>query len=297
MGKSKSKGKIKKTAAAVLALSVVAATALAFDWPQDETSSDSFFSYFGQFRGGTMESSLIFRDASTVKAADSGHVAAIITEHTNDYGWFESTLGNAVIIAHDYGFSTIYGNLDEETLHPELFDMDTVSVGQEFGESGNSGWQEGQSCLEFQVIDVEQGLAINPRNLMPRIGKELPLSVGTVSLDDKNGLTHLLVLEKNLPAGKYAVYHTRQDISVPYKTVVSLNGATVESISYDSMKEVNGKLCVTGNSTYPASTIYPDEKRQLLGNVQLNHGLNRLDVTLVDILGDTKTVTYNLEAY
>ncbi len=296
MSKSRSK-KIVRTTTLILAASVLAGSAIAFDWPQEETSSDSFYSYFGQYRGGTIESSLIFRDPSTVKATDSGHVAAIITEHNNDYGWFESTLGNAVIIAHDFDFSTVYGNLDEESLHPELFDMDTVSVGQEFGESGNSGWQEGQSCLEFQVLDIKQGLAINPRNLMPRIGKEIPLSIGNVSLDDKNGNTHLLVLEKRLPAGKYAVYNTRQDISVPYKTVVSLNGATVESISYDSMKEVGGKLCVSGNSTYPAEKVYPDEKRHLLGNVQLNHGLNRLDVTVIDILGATENVTYNLEVY
>ncbi len=296
MKHSKWTGKIKRTAAA-LAITAFAASAIAFDWPQDETSSDSFFSYFGQYRGGTMESSLIFRDPSPVKAADSGHVSIIITEHDDDYGWFESPLGNAVIIAHEHEYSTIYGNIDRESLHPELFDMDTVSVGQEFGESGNSGWQEGQSCLEFQVLDVKQGIAVNPRTLMPRIGKELPLSIGTVSLDDKNGNTHLLVLEKNLPAGKYAVYHTRQDVSVPYKTVVSINGATVESISYDSMHEVNGKLCVTGNSSYTCATVYPDGKRQLLGNIQLNHGLNRLDVAVMDILGATQNVTYNIEGY
>lgn len=287
---------VRKILAAAAVLSAVSG-AIAFDWPQDETSSDSFFSYFGQLRGGTMGSSLIFRDSSVVKAADSGHVAIVMTEHNNDYGWFESPLGNAVVIAHDADFSTVYGNLDEESLHPELFDMDTVSVGQEFGESGNSGWQAGQSCLEFMVLDIKQGLAINPRTSMPKIGKELPLSIGTVSLDDKNGNTHLLVLERNLPAGKYAVYHTRQDISVPYKTVVSLNGATIESISYDSMKEMNGKLCVSGNSSYPSDVVYPDEKRQLLGNVQLHPGLNKLDVAVMDILGGSQNITYTIEAY
>ncbi len=297
MKKVKKHKTLTKLVVTIISATFLAGSAIAFDWPQSETSSDSFYSYFGQLRGGTMESSLIFRDTSTVKAADSGHLAAIITEHNDDFGWFESTLGNAVIISHGNGFSTVYGNLDESTLNENLFDMNAISVGQELGESGNSGWQDGQSCLEFQVLDVKQGLAINPRNLMPRIGKELPLSVGTVSLDDKNGQTHLLVLEKNLKAGKYSVYHTRDSISVPYKTMVSLNGATVENISYDSMKEINGRLCVTGNSSYTFENVYPDQKRHLLGNVQLNHGLNRLDVTVTDILGESTTVTYTLEVY
>lgn len=288
---------ILKISAAMICASLVVGSAIAFDWPQDETSSDSFHSYFGQLRGGSIESSIIFRDPSTVKATEAGTVAIILTEHDNDYGWFESTLGNAVIIAHESNFDTVYGNLDAESLNQNLFDMDTVSVGQEFGESGNSGWQEGQSCLEFQVLDTKQKMAINPRTPMPRVGSELPLEFGNVSLDDMNGKTHLLVLERYLPAGKYSVYRTRQDVAVPYRASVALNGATVETLSYDALKEVNGRLCITGNTTYPAEKVYPDEKRQLLGNVQLNHGLNKLDVTIFNILGESQTLTYTLEVY
>ncbi|MBP5753074.1 MAG: hypothetical protein J6W60_09490, partial [Treponema sp.] len=91
-------------------VSLTAMTAFAFDWPQDKVSSDDFFSYFAQLRGGAFETSLIFRDNSTVKAAETGKIAAIITEHNNDMGWFESTLGNAVVLVHDDAFSTVYGN-------------------------------------------------------------------------------------------------------------------------------------------------------------------------------------------
>ena len=269
--------------------------AYAFDWPQEKTSSDSFFSYFGQLRGGTLESSVIFRDSSEVKAAEDGHIMALISEHNNDFGWFESTLGNAVLVAHDDGFATVYGNLDDESLTENLAEWDVVSVGDVLGESGNSGWQEGQSCLEFQVIDVKKGNVINPRNFMPRIGSELPLEIGNVTLDDDSGNTHYLALEKYMKAGKYKIYHPRQDVAVPYRTVTLLNGATVESISFDTMHETGGRLCIAGNSYYPVDVIYPDEKRQLLGTVQLLKGHNKLTITVIDILGSAQTVNYELE--
>ncbi len=267
----------------------------AFDWPQDKTSSDSFFSYFGQLRGGTLEASVIFRDPSEVRAAEDGHIMAVITEHNNDFGWFESTLGNAVLIAHDDGFSTVYGNLDEETLSDNLLELDSVSVGDVLGESGNSGWQEGQSCLEFQVIDVKKGTVINPRNFMPRMGSELPLEIGNVTLDDESGKTHYLALEKYLKAGRYKIYHPRQEVAVPYRTATLLNGATVESISFDTMHENGGRLCISGNSNYPVDVIYPDEKRQLIGTVQLLKGHNRLTITMTDLLGTSQTANYDLE--
>ena len=230
-----------------------------------------------------------------MSAAEDGHIMAVITEHNNDFGWFESTLGNAVLIAHDDGFSTVYGNLDEETLSDNLLELDSVSVGDVLGESGNSGWQEGQSCLEFQVIDVKKGTVINPRNFMPRMGSELPLEIGNVTLDDESGKTHYLALEKYLKAGRYKIYHPRQEVAVPYRTATLLNGATVESISFDTMHENGGRLCISGNSNYPVDVIYPDEKRQLIGTVQLLKGHNRLTITMTDLLGTSQTANYDLE--
>ena len=287
--------KLIKISLACTGLLAVIGFAYAFDWPQEKTSSDSFFSYFGQLRGGTLESSVIFRDPSEVKAAENGHIMAVIKEHNNDFGWFESTLGNAVLIAHDDGFATVYGNLDEESFSENLSEIDVVSTGDVLGESGNSGWQEGQSCLEFQVIDVNKGNVINPRNFMPRMGSELPLEIGNVTMDDESGATHYLALEKYMKAGKYKIYHPRQEVAVPYKTVILLNGATVESISFDTMHETGGRLCISGNNYYPVEVIYPDEKRQLLGTVQLLKGHNKLTITISDILGSAHTVNYELD--
>lgn len=283
----------------------LSADLFSFDWPQMETASDSFYSYFGQLRGNTIESSLVFKDSSEVKSADKGFIVAIIKEHDNDFGWFESTLGNAVIVAHDNDLTTVYGNLDEETMPQNLYSSSSVSTGTSLGSSGNSGWQEGQSCLEFQVLDVKNKAAVNPRILMPRVGKELPLIISELTLDDRNGKTTYLDLNRRIKSGVYTVYYLRQTVAVPYRTTISINGAVVESISYDMLKEKSGKLCiensVEGNAeearSYSKESLYPDDKRQLLGQVRLSNGRNTLTVSVADILGERKTLSYTLDVY
>jgi len=269
----------------------------AFDWPQNETLSDSFFSYFGQLRGGTIETSLIFKDSSDVKAADKGTVIATIREHGNDFGWFESTLGNAVIIAHANQLVTVYANLDEETIPANVNSVTPVIAGTPLGTSGNSGWQEGRSCLEFQVLDTKNHSAINPRILMPRTGEELPLSLGELSLTDRNGKTSYLSVEHTLASGQYSLYRARQSVAVPYHTTVSINGAVVESISYDMLKADSGYLCVSGNKYYSKEVLYPDGRRQLLGQIQLTKGRNTITVAISDILGDKETLSYKLDVF
>lgn len=266
----------------------------AFDWPQDETDADSFRSYFAQLRGGRIESSIVFRESSSdVRAADSGEVILVMGGHTGDYGWFDSPLGDMVIIAHKDNLSTVYGNLDEDSLAAGL--GGTVSEGTKIGESGNSSWHDGESGLEFQVLDSSNKICINPRLLMPRVGKELELLIGNLSLDDRDGKTHHLLNERTLPAGTYSLYQDRQDVAVPFKTHVAVNGLTVESISYDNLIESKGMLCVQGNEKYSVADLYPDDKRRLLSVIHLAHGHSTLSVTVVDLLGESHQIKYNID--
>ncbi len=269
-------------------------TAFAFDWPQTEILSDSFYSYFGQLRGGTISSSLIFQESSDIKSSDDGNIIAVISEHDGDQGWYNSPLGNAVIIAHKDNLLTVYGNLDGETLAPNLEQMRKVQTGTRLGTSGNSGWHQGNSCLEFQVIDTKQKTAINPRILMPRIGKELEIIIGNISAVSKKGIVYDFLNQQTLPAGQYLLYRQRQKISIPYRTSVSINGAVVETINFDLLRQDNNRLCVAGRKTYPVELVYPDDKKQLLADVTLSRGRNVLTIIATDILGASKTVTYTL---
>ena len=90
--------------------------AAAFDWPQDSVTKDSFTSYFGQNRGKILSTSVIFSEPAEIKASEDGYILAILTENDDDSEFFPSTLGTAVILAHEDNLLSVYGNIDKETL-------------------------------------------------------------------------------------------------------------------------------------------------------------------------------------
>ena len=289
----------RKSICAVSLLALVLLTALpltAFDWPQDEVMSDTFYSYFGQLRGGILSTSLIFADTSDIKAADNGYIVAIINEYDDDSVFFPSALGNAVILAHGDDLITVYGNIDKETIPPSLSIAGKVTEGTVFGSSGNAGWQQGRSSLEFQTIDTASGNAVNPRVLMPRVGKELSLSLSGITLEGK-GVRYDLLVQRTLPAGSYRVYRQRQSVAMPYKTRVVVNGIVADEISYDQLVQNGSVVYAVGRKNYPRGMLYPDERLQLLGEVTLTPGKNTLGIALTDILGEVTATSYSLTIY
>lgn len=269
----------------------------AFEWPQEAIVSDIFFSYFGQLRGETVSTSLIFADTSDIKVADKGHIISIINEYDDDSCFFPSTLGNAVIIAHESSLLTVYGNIDKETLDESLYTQTTVSEGMVLGTSGNSGWQQGHSSLEFQTIDTSNGNAINPRVLLPRVGEELALTLTGITLENNNGTKYELLVQRRLPAGIYRVYRRRQEVAMPYKTSISVNGVIVDEITYDQLIQNGEKLYATGRKNYPKEVLYPESNLHLLGEITLTPGRNTLGMTLTDILGAETSTAYSLTVY
>lgn len=288
---------MKKIFRIILSALLAVSPAFSFDWPQAEVMSDSFYSYFGQLRGGTISDSLIFSEPSEIKAADSGKVIVVISEANDDSVFFQSTLGNAVIVAHQDSLLTVYGNIDGETIPPDLYKGTEVSTGSPLGSSGSSGWQQKQSRLEFQVIDTKNNTAINPRVLMPRIGKELPLVFSGTYLQNKTGTRYDMQTQRTLPAGLYRVYRKRQNIAIPYKTQVSVNGIVADTISYDLLLQDSGKICAAGRKNYPIEMLYPDSDIQLMGELTLTPGRNTLGLTLFDILGKEVSTSFMMNIY
>lgn len=280
-------------------LFILACTKLyAFDWPQTQIiQSDQFYSYFGQLRGDTVSNSLIFSDPSEIKAADTGKISIVITDFEDYTDFFPSTLGNAVILSHQDNILTVYGNVDQEISDYDIWECKTVETGTKLGMSGNTAWQQGHSSLEFQVIDTKNNAAINPRILMPRVGKELPLYYGDVTLKNKNGKSFNASTQNIIPAGVYRIYRKRQAVAVPYKTRVSINGTVVDQISYDILRQHENQIVAPGKKNYPKSVIYPDNDLQLLGEATFTPGKNLLQLHLVDILGKETPASYLITVY
>ena len=268
--------------------------AFCFDWPQEEVTKDSFNSYFGQNRGGILSTSVIFSEPEEVKAAEDGYITAILTENTDDSDFFPSTLGTAVILAHNDELVSVYGNLDAETLTLNNENEHTIDGGAIIASSGTSGYQEAHGNLEFKIIDAKNKSAINPFVLMPRAEEEVALTLSGIIIVNKNNDYYDINTYKTYSSGLYKVYFKRNPVACPYKTSVSINGVIVDQLSYDMITQENNKLCIIGKKKYTDADIFPNESLQLLGEVMFTPGRATLGLSISDMLGNVKQLNYNI---
>lgn len=286
---------MKKYILSFLILFSISQSLLAFDWPQDDITADSFNSFFGQNRGGEISSSVVFSTPSIVKAADDGELLVIISEQDDDTDFFPSTLGNALVLSHKDNILSVYGNLEPEiTSNIEKTNQISMKKGEYIAETGTSGWQERVSGLEFQIVDTENASSINPKVLMSRTETEIPLTITNVTLENKSGNTIDLNISKTIPSGLYKIYYKRNDVACPYKSSILLNGVIVDKLSYDIIIQENEKTCILGKKKYIQESIYPDGTRHLLGEAMFTPGKTTLTVEVENILGETNVKNYNL---
>lgn len=265
-------------------------SASAFDWPQALTQTEDFYSYFGQLRGDAVSSSLIFNESAEVTSCGDGDVLVVINEHDRDFGWFESPLGNTVIVGHKDSLVSVYANLEEYYVSES---PSSVIRGQPLGVSGGSSWQDGSSALELIFLDTKNGTAVNPFIILPRLKNEIPLKAENVRIVSRTGTVYDAARTRYLSQGAYSLIMKRPAVSVPYKIETSLNGIKAEVITDDVLTVDGGKLCIKGNRNYSRSEFYTGGERSadsmLLGNVYITRGHNEILIIISDILGNTRT--------
>jgi len=297
---------------AVTAISLFANSAFAFDWPigtisnpedttplsiQEQLGNDYCKSEFGQNRTGHISTSLIFNVPESVKVSEDGRILAVITEYKDDNDFFPSTLGTAVIIAHEDNLVSVYGNIDTESLYISSENNYKVEEGTILGECGNTGWQEEKSTLEFQILDVKNSSAINPKLLLSRMESELPLTLTEITFKNKNNDYFSLHDVRTYQSGLYKIYRKRNPIAAPYKTNILINGIQYDEIVYDTIVEENNRICVNGKRKYTREDVYPNNNLQLVGEVMLSPGKSRIDITVTDFLNKQKQISYNISVY
>lgn len=264
----------------------------AFTWPQTDVTVDSFANFFGQKRGEAFCNSLIFLSPSEVVAAEKGTVLVVTGENSGEMGWFESPLGNSVILAHDDEMISVYGNL-------QTMDIDSsakyLQAGRLIGTSGSSGWQNGQSGLEFQIIDTQKDATINPLLLMPQIDFYQRLRIQGISVVSRDGTEYDLRVRRTVPPGRYSLYFQRLNEEHPYSTTVSINGAAVETVTFDVLTKSKNMLSVSGKRQFTAKDVYPKGQKQLLAEISLAQGRNTLNISAKSINGTETSLTYILD--
>lgn len=271
----------------------------AFDWPITEPETNPTASYFGQNKSGVLSPSVIFENPSEVHATESGKVLILLTEEIDDSDFFPSTLGTSFIIQHDDNLISVYGNLDTEYIlaDKEIQKTDKVSTGDNLGVTGDSGWQNKKTSLEFQILDTLSKSAINPQILLSKTTGKNPISIQNIFLENKNGELFDIRTTKTYPSGIYRFYEVRDEVTVPYKSSILINGVLSDQISYDTIIQENGKSCVIGKKKYSSSDIYPNDKLLLLGEAMLTSGRTALTFTVQNIFDETKQAIYTISVY
>ena len=277
---------------------LVTASVFAFEWPQKYVTKDSFSSYFGQLNDTSFTNGIIFTEKSEIKTSEDGNVAVVITEHDDDFGWFESPLGNCVIIEHDNDIQSCYGNLDKASIPEYVYSNQITEENQVIGKSASSGWKRYDSGLIFMIFDVRNKASVNPRILMPTLNSEQVLALYNITLQEKYGRIYDLNKPERIKSGTYYIYKQRQLSAVPYKTTVSVNGSYSEGVNFEVITSIDGKAFIKcNNKIYSKNIMYPDNQRILVGIASFGKGKNTLAISVETIIGTKQTLIYQLETY
>lgn len=281
----------------IFGLILFSASLYSYEWPQENVEPTSIKSYFGQKRGKSVSTSLVFSDPEPVKCIENGKILIVMTDETDDSIFFPCSYGTSVIVAHDDSLLSVYGNLDKTSISEAIGEKEYIKSGDLIGEPGNSGWQNGTSSLELQIIDTKKECAINPKILITRTNTEIPLKLENIVVENKAGTRINITNQKNITSGLYKIYQKRNLVASPYKSVITINGVVVDQISYDTINQENNKLYVTGKKKYTGADIYPDDELQLLGETMFTAGKTTLGLTLTDFLGKQTNFNYIVAVY
>ena len=271
----------------LLFLTLFAALTLSFDWPQQISGEDDFSQLFARERNGTLSTGVVFAEENNVYAGETSTLLMVMGESENVTS-FDSTLGNTVITMNYDNIMNIYGNLSSISLQTA---MSTVKVGQIIGMGGKSGWKEGHSGSEFQILDVQSKVEI-----LPKYETELKVSLRSLVLVSSNDRVYDFFSGQTVPPGKYMLYGNITPRLPITKTEISVNGSKVETLKFDRLIDEGGRLAVSGTGNYSFETMIYDGK-QFLGELTLSRGRSAIRISINDITGTKTGFNYNIEVH
>lgn len=280
----------------------------AFDWPVDVTSSNGnsqIKTNFAENRGESFASGFVFSTSEDIKSSDDGTVLVHINPENNYYENFTSTLGNALIMAHKDNMISVYsgfeeistdclkGNVEKGAILGSLHKKQPVSE----DEISTKVPVLPKKDFEFQIIDTKNTVVINPFLLLSKLEKTSPVFPGKIFVVNKKGTEINLEERKSFASGIYSIYRENSVGRMPLKTSVFVNGEEVSAISFDTFLYKNSRICVSGKDYYPIEKIYPNTKRQFLGEIEISRGKNLITVVVTDSLGIERRISHTIEAW
>ena len=266
----------------------------ALEWPTD---TQNFLRLFGQRIGAcTFEQGLTFENAETVRAADNGTLLIMLNAQ-HRAGAFPSTLGNALVLMHDDGLQTVYGNLDDTSL---FHNRTTAEAGTAIGKTGNSGWGTSNQLL-FQVSDNQKKVFINPLLLLPTVDDQIPPYIKNITLINEQTAAIHITEQKSIRQGSYELYADISDTTAqggrsfnPFRITILVNGTNLRTIAFETITQKDGAFSL-GNTALTDTLLYRKKDTLYLGKIVFNRGKSDILITARDIIGNEKSERFSLQ--
>lgn len=254
-----------------------------------ESPSDGVMdSVLGKTRYEEVERGITYSESESVRA--SGH-GFLLMKFEKKYG-FPSTLGDSVIIAHDNGLVSVYGNLEDES----ITEFNNIQSGSTIAKTGNSAFGTPGDLL-FQVIDTVQRAKLNPLLLLPEIQDKSRPALDSLVLTNSQGTDYTVYQNRRIRPGEYRVYVSSYDtigrpgVRMPvYKTTFFVNGQEKCEMRSETLKEKEGFLYYSADSDIKIKA--DTGKGTEIGSVLLRPGKNTVSVELVDLAKNASTFNW-----
>lgn len=283
---------------------------MAFEWPVDMTSTETTIkTNFAENRGSSFANGFVFSTSEEIKSSEDGIVLVHLNPENSYYENFSSTLDNALILAHQDKMISVYSGFEQ--VNQDIF-SDEISAGTVLGsvnkksdtdisvENTNPNAKKiplPKKDFEFQIIDTKNTVVINPFLLLARLEKTSPVFPGKIFVVNKKGSEINLEERKSFASGIYSIYRENTSSRMPLKTSVFVNGEETSTINYDTLLYKNSRISVSGKDFFPTEKIYPNSKRQFLGDIEVSRGKNLITVVVTDSLGIERRISHTVDAW
>ncbi len=215
----------------------------------------------------------------------------LLSNSSANMGWFESPLGNSVIVAHKNDMVSVYSNLINLKLNNE---RKSLTAGEVIGISGESAWKDGDEGVGFQIMDTKMKRLINPVVLMQDLPQAQRVSITGVTAVNRSGESFPLFNGGTLKAGAYTVYMDIPTVGMLHGSSVALNGEAKEMVNYDTLEQGNNKLVIFGNKSYNYEEVYPQKDKMRLAEILLARGTNTIEISLSNVGGTESFARYRI---
>lgn len=277
----------------LFALALLGLSVTALEWPVTDFNPLRFF---GQRSEGVIERGITIDNADIVRAAGHGRVLVTLEQNGNMSG-FPGTLGNAVILAHDDGLITVYGNLGSLDRIGDMVQIESQTI---LAQTGTAGWGKPHNFV-FQVVDQLKKTALNPLLLLPSLKDSCGPSIKNVIVVSRNNQSSPLGSVKSVRQGKYRLYADVSDTIdgsshelSPFRISVLINGSEYSSVPFELLREEKGQLFLS-SPDYSWMNLYSDPSRLYLGEIALTRGRADISIIARDIAGNERSVMFGLQ--